>query len=576
MNSKQVYMRLLTFVTPYWKVLLTSVLLLTILAATEPLFPAMMKPLLDEGFANRDTEIMQWVPLFVVGLFLLRGMLTFTSSYASGWVANRLVTDLRALMFTKLTQLPTTYFDHHSSGSLTSKIAYDVNNVTGAATQALTTIVRDTLSLIALLAWLFWLNWKLTIITLALVPFIIIITRYFNRRLRLLSSNSQLSMSQITHLIEEVSSGHKIIKIFTSQQYEQERFRHNNEKQRGISMRATVAAAALVPLVQILSSAAIAVIIWMALNQDIGEHITAGGFISYLTAMLMLLPPLKRLTGINATIQKGLAAADSVFEMLDEHTESISHNEADIKLDGCISFHNITFSYPQHKEKVVDNFSFDMNCGETIALVGSSGSGKTTITNLLARFYEPSIGNITIDKQSIHEIPLTTLRQNISMVSQDIRLFNDTIAANVAYADPNADISKIKSALIAAHAMEFVEKLSDGIETMTGQNGVRLSGGQRQRIAIARAFYKDAPILILDEATSALDSESENHIQQAIEELISTKTTIVIAHRLSTIEKADKIIVMQSGRIKETGTHTELLLKDGLYKHYHNLQFKEL
>ena len=574
MSSKQVYIRLLTFVRPYWKVLLTSVLMLTILAATEPLFPAMMKPLLDEGFANNDSRIIKWVPLFVIGLFLLRGILTFTSSYASGWVANRIVTDLRALMFEKLTMLPTTYFDHHSSGSLTSKIAYDVNNVTGAATQALTTIVRDTLSLAALLGWLFWLNWKLTIITLILVPFIIVITRYFNKRLRLLSSNSQLSMSKLTHLIEEASSGHKIIKLFTSHKYEQYRFRHANEGQRGIAIRATIAATALVPLVQILSSVAIAIIIWMALNQEEGGTVTAGGFVSYLTAMLMLLPPLKRLTGITATIQRGLAAAESVFEMLDETIETIYDTE-DVELNGRINFNNITFIYPQHTDKVIDNFTLELKCKETVALVGSSGSGKTTITNLLARFYEPSAGKITIDKQSINEIPLTTLRQNISMVSQDVRIVHDTIAANVAYADPNADISKIKDALIAAHAMKFVEKLPEGIETITGQNGVRLSGGQRQRIAIARAFYKNAPILILDEATSALDTESEAHIQTAIEDLMSNRTTLVIAHRLSTIEKADKIIVMKSGKIEETGSHTELLQLDGLYKHYYELQFKD-
>ena len=574
MNSKQVYIRLLGYVKPYWKTLAFSVLLLSLLAATEPLFPMMMKPLLDEGFTNKDATFMQWVPIFVVGLFLVRGILTFTSSYASSWVANRLVTDLRALMFSQLTTLPTTYFDHHSSGSLTSKIAYDVNNVTGAATQALTTIVRDTLSLVALLGWLFWLDWKLTIVTLALIPFITIITRYFNSRLRNISGQSQRSMADLTHRIEEASSGHKIIKIFNAQKYEQDRFQLRNEQQRGLAMRATVAASALVPLVQILASFSIALIIWMALNQNDGGTVTAGGFVSYLTAMLMLLPPLKRLTGITATIQKGLAAAESVFEILDEPEEKSAKHQQIPQLNGCIQFNNISFTYPHTEQVILDNFSLEIKCGDTVALVGPSGSGKTTVSNLLARFYNTKSGSITIDEQSISDISLTTLRNSISLVSQDIRLFNDTIAANVAYAEVNPDINKVKSALIAANAWEFVTNLPNKLNTMSGQNGVRLSGGQRQRIAIARAFYKDAPILILDEATSALDTESERSIQSSLEQLMKNRTTLVIAHRLSTIEHADNIVVMKDGSIVEQGRHAQLIKKSGLYKHYYKLQFK--
>ena len=574
MNSKQVYIRLLGYVKPYWKTLAFSVLLLSLLAATEPLFPMMMKPLLDEGFTNKDATFMQWIPIFVVGLFLVRGILTFTSSYASSWVANRLVTDLRNLMFNQLTYLPTTYFDHHSSGSLTSKIAYDVNNVTGAATQALTTIVRDTLSLVALLGWLFWLDWKLTIVTLALIPFITIITRYFNKRLRNISGKSQSSMADLTHRIEEASSGHKIIKIFNAQKYEQKRFQLRNEQQRGLAMRSTVAASALVPLVQILASFAIALIIWMALNQDGGGTATAGGFVSYLTAMLMLLPPLKRLTGITATIQRGLAAAESVFEILDEPEEKSAKHQQIRQLNGCIQFNNISFIYPHTEQVILDNFSLEIKCGDTVALVGPSGSGKTTVSNLLARFYNTKSGSITIDEQSISDISLTTLRNSISLVSQDIRLFNDTIAANVAYTEVNPDINKVKSALIAANAWEFVTNLPNKLNTMSGQNGVRLSGGQRQRIAIARAFYKDAPILILDEATSALDTESERSIQAALEQLMKNRTTLVIAHRLSTIEHADNIVVMKDGSIVEQGKHAQLIKKSGLYKHYYKLQFK--
>jgi len=576
MSSKQLYLRLLSHVTPYWKTLAISVVLLTLLAATEPLFPAMMQPLLDEGFTNKDAEITRFIPIFIVLLFLLRGILTFTSTYASSWVAQRLVTDLRILMFAQLTHLPTAYFDHHSSGALASKIAYDVGNVTGAATQALTTIVRDTLSLAALLGWLFWLNWKLTIITLTIVPFIIIITRYFNKRLRTLNKKSQSAMARIAHQIEEASSGHKIIKIFTAQDYEQNRFLHSNEYQRGLSMRATVASSLFVPLIQIIASFAIAIIIWMALNQNNSESITAGEFVSYLTAMLMLLPPLKRLTGITATIQRGLAAAESVFEILDEAIEPGERTtNGKIELNGCINFDNISFSYPGQNKDVIKDLTLEIKCGSTVALVGESGSGKTTISSLLSRFYDTDDGDITIDNISIYSIPLNSLRENISIVPQDIRLINGTISENVAYAEKTIDEEKIKRSLISAHAWNFVNNLPNGIDTFIGQNGSKLSGGQRQRIAISRAFYKDAPILILDEATSALDTESERKIQDAIDNLMKTRTTLVIAHRLSTIEHSDKIIVMQSGRIVESGTHSELYIANGEYRHYYDLQFKD-
>ena len=572
LNSRLLYLRLLSYVKPYWKVLATSVFLLSLMAMTEPIFPALMKPLLDEGFTNRNETFMQWIPIAMVALFLFRGILGFTSKYASSWVANRVVTDLRQEMFEHLLHLPTTFFDHHSSGRLASHVANNPGSVTGAATMALTVLVRDTLTVIGLMAWLLWLNWRLTSITLALFPIIMLLVRYFNRRLRKISRNSQHSMAAITHTIEEAASNSRIVKIFTAEEFEKTRFRKANEKQRGIAMRATVAESAITPLVQLLASLSVALIIAIALHSDTHNQATAGEFMSFLTALLMLLPPIKRLTDITSVIQKGLASAEIIFGILDEKSERGNLSPSNDVLDGDITFSSVHYAYGDNK-KVIDDFDLTIPKGKTYALVGKSGSGKTTLTHLIAGFYCIEEGSISIGGTPIKDIPLQSLRSSISMVSQDVRLFNDTILNNVAYSDPSPDKEKAIEALTAAHAIEFVNPLPNGIHTEIGQNGITLSGGQRQRIAIARAFYKNAPILILDEATSALDTESERYIQEALEHLMENRTSIVIAHRLSTIEHADCIVVMEEGAIVESGSHHELLRKNGLYKSYHQLQF---
>jgi len=542
------------------------------MAMTEPIFPALMKPLLDEGFTNRNETFMQWIPIAMVALFLFRGILGFTSKYASSWVANRVVTDLRQEMFEHLLHLPTTFFDHHSSGRLASHVANNPGSVTGAATMALTVLVRDTLTVIGLMAWLLWLNWRLTSITLALFPIIMLLVRYFNRRLRKISRNSQHSMAAITHTIEEAASNSRIVKIFTAEEFEKTRFRKANEKQRGLAMRATVAESAITPLVQLLASLSVALIIAIALHSDTHNQATAGEFMSFLTALLMLLPPIKRLTDITSVIQKGLASAEIIFGILDEKSERGNLSPSNDVLDGDITFSSVHYAYGDNK-KVIDDFDLTIPKGKTYALVGKSGSGKTTLTHLIAGFYCIEEGSISIGGTPIKDIPLQSLRSSISMVSQDVRLFNDTILNNVAYSDPSPDKEKAIEALTAAHAIEFVNPLPNGIHTEIGQNGITLSGGQRQRIAIARAFYKNAPILILDEATSALDTESERYIQEALEHLMENRTSIVIAHRLSTIEHADCIVVMEEGAIVESGSHHELLRKNGLYKSYHQLQF---
>jgi len=572
MKSHQLWFRLLRHVRPYWKAFTFSIGILVLIAATEPLFPALMKPLLDEGFTNKDRAIITWAPVFLVLLFLIRGVLTFLNAYLSSWVSNKVVTDLRVLIFEHLVHLPSSYFDSRSSGALISKVAYDVNNVTGAATQVLTVVVRDTLAILGLLGWLFWLDWKLTLVSITVAPMIMLVVRYSSLRLRKVSGQSQRSMGMITHVIEETVTSQKVVKVFQGEAYETTRFLRANEIQRGYAMRSTVAAAAVAPLVQMFTSIAVAMVVAMALANSGAATSTAGGFMSFLTAMLMLLTPIKRLSEANATLQRGLAAAESVFELMDEAPEKDTGTRTLDRAVGRIELREVTFSYPGGTRPALSNLNLDIAPGKSLALVGRSGSGKSTLVSLLTRFYEIEQGEIRLDGIPLGEIRMADLRRQIALVSQDVRLFNDSLASNVAYGRPDADRGEIENALRAAHAWEFVEQMSEGIDTLIGENGVKLSGGQRQRIAIARAFFKDAPILILDEATSALDSESERMVQIALEKLMQGRTTLVIAHRLSTIERADCIVVMENGRVVETGTHSELLARNSAYARFQKLQ----
>ncbi len=576
MNSRQLYLRLLSYVKPYWKRLGLSILLLALLAATEPIFPALMKPLLDEGFTNRNESFIEWVPILLMGLFLLRGILTFTSSYASSWVANRIVADLRSEMFRHMLHLPAAFFDQNSSGRLASHIAYDANNVTGAATSALTVITRDTITIIGLMGWLLWLDWKLTIIIIVIFPFTAIIIRFFNLRLRKVSSENQKAMATLTHSIEEAASNNRIVKIFCAEEYESSSFDKSNEKQRGLAMRSIIAGSAVTPLVQILVSLSVAIIISLALNQSTSGTSTAGGFMSFLTALLMLLPPIKRLTEITSVIQRGLAAAEMVFSIIDEPSETNSLQPNDLnQLNGEITLSNVNFKYPSSKKLVLNNFSLHIPAGQTLAIVGHSGSGKSTLTNILSGFYPADSGKVCIDDVCYGQENITQLRHNITLVSQDVKLFNNTLTHNIAYGFSNPDMARVNAAIQMSNSAEFIDKLPDGTNTLIGQNGLKLSGGQRQRIAIARAFYKNSPILILDEATSALDSKAERSIQDALQKLSQNRTTIIIAHRLSTIEKADRIIVMEEGVIAEEGTHNSLIMENGLYSHYYQIQKSE-
>jgi len=576
-DSQQLYLRLLSYVRPYWIAFVVAIGCMGLSSIAEPIFPAVMKGLLDNGFSNvKDNWDWLMYPCAILGVFMARAILGFIGDYAMSWVSNNVVAELRQAMFSRIINLPAGYFSDHISGRLMSRVAYDVSGVAGAATGALTTLVKDSLSVIGLLVWLVYLNWKLTLVTVAMVPFIALAVRAFSGRLRRVSRSIQESQGTITQVLQEAIEGHKVVKIFGGQDYEHKRFTDVVQQQRRQSMRATVAAAGQGPIVQFFAALALATIMAVALKQAATDQTTVGGFVSFITAMLMLLAPLKRLTDINNPIQRGLAAAESVFEVVDESPEP-DHGTIELcRAKGLIEFSSVHFSYPDADAEALKGVSFLAQPGECVALVGPSGSGKTTIANLLPRFYPISEGMILIDGHDADGIRLESLRSNIALVSQEVVLFNDTVSANIAYGSRrNASADDILTAAKAAHALEFIENMPQGFNTQIGEKGVKLSGGQRQRLAIARAILKNAPILILDEATSALDNESERLVQEALENLMQHRTTLVIAHRLSTIERADRIVFLAKGRIVESGSHGELIAKNGAYAQLHRLQFVE-
>jgi len=573
-SNRVLYSRLLTYVRPYWKAFTFAVLGMVCTAATEPVFPAIMKYLLDHGFQTSDSRAVWAIPMGIVTLFVVRGFFSFCTSYLMTWISTRLVTDLRRELFARILTMPIQTFHDQSAGKLISRLLYDVGNVNEAATNALVTVVRESLTAIALLAYLLYLDWKLTLITLIIGPVIALIIKGFGQRMRNASRNTLEAIRHMSHAIEETVVGIKVIKIFGGQAQQTERFQRSTERLRRSMMREAVPSSAITPITHLAASVAVAVIIFLAMSQATGQaSASAGGFVSFITALLLLISPIKQLTTVSSTLQRGLAASESVFGLLDSPIESDAGHRDLPRAQGEIEFDRVSFQYPGSERTALSEVSFHVAKGQTVALVGASGGGKTTIGALIPRFYQPTSGQIRIDGIHINELSLATLRHNIALVSQDIVLFNDTVEANIAFGLSGAcDRDKVIAVAKAANAWHFILQLPDGLDTMIGEDGAKLSGGQRQRIAIARALLKDAPILILDEATSALDTESERQVQAALAVLMKDRTTLIIAHRLSTIENSDRIIVLDQGRIVESGSHAELIRAGGYYANLNRIQ----
>ena len=574
LNGRELYLRLLSYVRPYRKQFAGSVLAMILLALTEPAIPALLKPLLDGTFVERDPVFMLWTPILLVALFLVRGLLTFASGMGIVWVGGMVVQELRQAMFARLLVLPTAFYDTSITGILLARVTHNVAQVSNAATKALTVLVRDSLKVAGLLAYALYLNWRLSLAIFLIAPPIMIAVRLFARRMRRFSRDAQNAIGQLTHVAEEAVQGHKVVKVFGGERYELKRFEQTANRVRRLQYKVEAAGNANVPIVELMAAIVMAGLIYAGTAMTGSRALSIGEFVAFFTAIGLMLSPLKSLANVSQPIQKGLAAAEHIFAVIDEDAEQDRGTLEAGRRAGRVTFEDVRFRYATGATEALRGVSFEVPAGRTVALVGPSGSGKTTIASLVPRFYLPSAGRIAIDGIDVQDFTLRSLRANIALVSQDVVLFNDSVRANIAYGvSPPPPDEAVLDAARAANALEFIERMPAGLDTQIGEDGVLLSGGQRQRIAIARALLKDAPILILDEATSALDTESERQIQGALENLQRNRTTLVIAHRLSTIQRADEILVLQEGTIVERGTHTELLGRGGAYAELHRKQF---
>ncbi|EDL51045.1 lipid A ABC transporter ATP-binding protein/permease MsbA [Vibrio mediterranei] len=573
-TTLQTFKRLWTYIREYKAGLVVAVIALVINAAADTYMLSLLKPLLDEGFGDVESNFLKVLPFIILGMMFIRGTSGFVSTYCLSWVSGKVVMELRRKIFSHFMHMPVSFFDKESTGGLLSRITYDSEQVAGATSRSLVSIVREGASIMGLLILMFWSSWQLSLVLFAVAPVVAWAISFVSKRFRKISRNMQTSMGHMTTSAEQMLKGHKVVLSYGGQQVEKERFDQMSNQMRQQTMKMVAASAVANPVIQMIASLALVAVLYLASFDEIREQLTAGTFTVIFSAMFSLMRPLKALTGVTAEFQRGMAASQTLFGLMDLDTERDTGKVELSKVKGDIKVNDITFTYQGTEKPALRHVSFDLPAGKTIALVGRSGSGKSTIANLFTRFYDVDSGHIELDGHKIDDIKLTNLRKHFGLVSQNVHLFNDTIANNIAYAtDGEYSREQIEHAAKLAHAMEFINGLDNGLDTVIGENGASLSGGQRQRLAIARALLRDAPVLILDEATSALDTESERAIQSALDELQKDKTVLVIAHRLSTIEEADEILVVDDGEIIERGDHNTLLAHKGAYAQLHKIQF---
>ncbi|NAW86064.1 lipid A ABC transporter ATP-binding protein/permease MsbA [Photobacterium halotolerans] len=573
------FKRLWPSISLYKAGLIAAVIALIINAASDALMLSMIKPLMDESFGGLnsvDSNFLAKMPFYLLGLMLVRGLSGFVSTYCLSWVSGNVVMNMRRQVFNHFMTMPVSFFDKESSGALLSRITYDTEQVASATSGALVSLVREGATIIALMGMMFWNSWQLSAILLVIAPVVAVSIRVVSKRFRLISKNMQDTMGSVTSSAEQMLKGHKVVLSYGGQQVEKNRFEQVSNRMRQQTMKLVSAQAIANPVIQLIASMALIAVLILANTESLRSELTPGTFALIFGAMFGMMRPLKALTNVTSQFQRGMAACQTLFGILELETEKDHGTYETQRVKGDVAFKDVTFTYPTKDTPALRNVSFDLPAGKTLALVGRSGSGKSTIANLLTRFYDIDSGLITIDGRDIHDYKLANLRDQVAIVSQNVHLFNDTIANNIAYASGDKYSRKdIEKAAELAYAMDFIQGMDQGLDTIIGENGVSLSGGQRQRIAIARALLRDAPVLILDEATSALDTESERAIQAALDELQKDKTVLVIAHRLSTIENADEILVVDEGEIIERGVHAALLEKDGAYAQLHRIQFGE-
>ncbi len=573
-ESWTVFKRLLGYVRDRKLGLVGGIIGMLGYAAVDTTFVYSIKPLIDQGLNGNDSSVLKWMPFFVLGIVALRGCAAFLSNYCMAWVGNHVVMRLQQQVFSHLMAMPMSFFDRQNTGNLLSKVTYDAGQVSSAASSTLVSLVREGATVIGLLGLMFWHSWQLSVIFLVVGPLVGILISIISRRFRKISRHIQQAVGDITTSTEQMLKGHKEVLMFGGQEVEDKRFYQVSNRMRQQTMKMVAADAIGSPIVQMVASVALAVFLYVATIDSVKATLTAGTFTVMVTSMMMLLKPLKSLTDVNNQFQRGITACQSLFGLLDSTPEQDTGTRTLERARGEIEFRNVTFTYPTKETPALRNISFKVEAGKSVALVGRSGSGKSTIASLLTRFYDIEEGEILLDGVNIREYRLSELRKQYALVSQHVHLFNDSVANNIAYAaEEKYSRDEIKQAARIAHADDFVSKMPEGYDTVIGENGASLSGGQRQRIAIARALLRDSPVLLLDEATSALDTESERHIQAAIDELCKARTSLVIAHRLSTIEKADEILVIDEGHIVERGNHQTLMDMHGTYAQLRAIQF---